>query len=291
MNYGEQILEYGKLFMEIVPFDTKANLNLMLIGSAPLNINHTGFIGWWCFDRLKSEKKNANVRELLKDKTINEKLEKLYYEHQNKVIKPLMVDIIKLCKVNLYQSQISKQLGLNYLEIANKGNKDYVAYELLARLEDQKIIESYKSGVKKCFKVLNDKLYMIPTFVPPNDHLSLGMRQTLQILSTMNIHKIELEYPGPILNKRNSRYDIAVYKKGNKSGIPDGFIEFDGEQHHQVSKWHGEGKKGLENFLTDHLHDKQKDVYAKGFTTLPVLRLSKNHDLESRITKWLDIKN
>lgn len=292
MNYGIQIMQYAKRFMKIVPFHSKADLDLMLIGSAPTDINHVGYIGWWCLQQL-DETHKVDVAELLKNDEVREQLEELYYEHQHKVIRPMMRKIIDLCRNDFYQSAITKKLGLDYLEIPEKGNKDYIVYELLERLAHQKIIRPYVHKRKKYFEVLCNKSYAIPTFVVPTNHLSKGIREILQILGTIDIiGKIELEYPGPKLGTKKGRYDIAIYVKQNTHGTPDGLIEYDGEQHHyHIPRWHGRGKKGLKTFLTYHLYDRIKNIYAEKITFLGVLRLSKNHDKKTRIMNWLETIN
>lgn len=298
-NYTEKILLITHQILDVIPLNTKAMFDLILVGIPPSDIDHTGYMGWWAYFhyekyiKKKLQQKNllneSEFQELLKSKEIISKLNILYDYCQKEIIIPMMKDIVNLCKQGYYQSQITKLLHLDKLESIREGNKHWIMKELLFRLEKQNILFTYIHHGKKYCKVKNEKEYIPPNFVSPTSNLSKGMIETLSLLQNFPIiKKIELEYKGPIINQKNSRFDIAIFiNKEDK--LPIGFIEYDGDQHHiKNERMHGIDKKGLTKFLNNHLADKLKNNYAEKETRLGILRLSKNHNKPKRIEGWLN---
>lgn len=126
----------------------------------------------------------------------------------------------------------------------------------------------------------------------PKANISRGEYQLYQVLTKLQddgvIYDFKQQFSGPLANVMLSGYDFAIYVSSDSNiNVPDGFIEFDGDQHLKFNKYM---HKTIEKFKNQQKVDNVKNEFAERASLLGLLRFSGkkvNKQQEDKIKKWI----
>ena len=276
-KFDEVAILLTNIIMVIIPFNTKEDLNTVLMGrydwtNSELN-KHTGFLGWYLYiiGSTYSEvtKSQYELRELMKNEKIKNFIKDIYNKSQKYLIQPMINKILNIAKskdIHKYQAVINCILKMDKIDSLDGSNKNcrWITSELINMMIDQGLIIKKETGVRKNKYVLPGPNYGLKfnpgSFVVPLCKYSKLHQRCRKILEKyIKTHKLDvvikdeykipdkLGYPGYM------RIDIALFK----DNILICCIEADGEQHDiHVPHFHRNGKTLEEQQERDRAKDR-----------------------------------
>lgn len=315
-NYDEYIsdnifdkiaLDISKYCLSIIPFKEKASLNMILIGDCPNKIGHNGYLGWHLNLILEkyiyeNDMSLIEIKELLKKKEIQCKLEEVYNLSQNYLIKPIMKIMLETSD-NMKKCDMQKHLNLYKLEEGRRQN-GWICRELYMRLLCDGLMEKYKVDNRVYYKTISKNMYKPPEFILPKpEHSKLHMnvlKKLEPIIKEVNkngedkweiVNEYQYELEG---YTKKARADILVTKNSKLFGI----IEADGKQHYEyLPHFHNptndrkNNEVGYKIFKELQEKDRKKDEKAKelcnGKLCLRISYETTASNIALQINKWI----
>lgn len=301
------ISDTTKYLLKIVPFNEKASLDMIILGTCPLEISNKGYLGWHLYSNFKDfiTEKNMSlleIKEKLKDKKIQDELELLFNISQKYIIGPIMKIILQKSNT-MIRNQMNNYLNLNKLEEKINKQKGWIINELYERLVVQYLME--RSNTRNAYyKTISPDDYKPPEFELPNPKYSKlhtrCLKEVKKVIEKLNNNSSD-NYE--IINE--FAYNLEGYSKKakadiliTKNGICHGIIEADGIQHYEYSPhFHNpnndrkNNEAGKKIFLKLQEKDEKKNIESKkicnGKDPLRIKYDTKQPDINKKIEEWI----
>lgn len=280
---------------------------MILIGDCPNIDGNKGYLGWHLNFNFKDyiNKRDMSliqIKNILKDKFIQNELENLFNISQKYIITPIMKIMLQKSDT-LYSSTMNKYLNLDKLE-TNNIQKGWICRELYMRLVSQGLMKKNKIKNNVYYKTISKNNYKPPHFILPKPQHSLlhmnCLKKLTPIINNLNIntndnYEIICEYSYPLNGYiKKARADILIKKNGH----PYGIIEADGKQHYEyLPHFHNpnndrkNNELGYQIFLKLQKKDILKNIAAKnicgGKECLRIKYNTKLDDIETKIKEWI----